>query len=832
MTTASGALNGFPLNGNFDASIVGIAAPLMHVTVSPPSGPPSMVIGLCMTAEIADDILGSEGLQATVGIIWEMPVAELGVFGLEADGTQVFVDAEHLEIKHAIDVAGIFQPVVGVGYIPQSLRTEVIPELPDISIGQEHTLPVILHGDVVAITPAWFIYAEGAIPQAIQIDISDPAFKLTVFVEIEIFETGQVAQVIQQDIINQDIQKVAQTIEQIVFDTVKPSVVLQQENIDHTLFIYGSGDNECWRVVVTLGGVDISANITGVVRVEAEESTARIADFQMKPTAGAIDVTSWVNELVTIDYALFDPVTDLVTTQIRVFNGTVDEPTYDPNTRLVDFKCSDNYQQELESMTRPQLDNITPGARWSPLIFHEESDNFVYVTDRQSTFPASLDKNIGGSYEFTPWAAKVTPDYTFLKANIIDVSLDVELSNRREIINRIDLTFGYGFDRLIERNRTLAWNFPGRFCDYLGNGILGRDVGPFTIPNRDMIGEAIDGSGWCAKSIAFGKLPRTQIVNCFQAGVSAWIISDERRDFLVPHFSAQIQRRFVRAIREDFKIIISNADSILLYGQNNAERESSVQSSYDTSEWENQDECNSQIDVTLFPSTDPLVPGCDSYKDTDTLAEDGTTRAEVNFAIETEIARSRTEMLENHRQNIVSFDTPLFPIATRAHTIEIDTDTVDARGKVQKFVHTMDLTSGQAMTAWELAVSQAGGTTAVDSPIVAPTPPDTITPMLPMCQEPTLALDTHYGGIDGNNGGLGDLTRKSEPEPEFDAPIEEQFTGYIGNQEPPHVGSVTYAVRMVVPTDEVAEEDREELVAEEETPYTVAIPDELLNLFA
>lgn len=830
MTTASGALNGFPLNGNFDAGIVGIAVPLSELVVEFQGV--SMSIGICLVADISPGTVLS-GLEATVGMTFQAQVGEGTVTGLDADGTTVEVCAEDLTPNNELDVF-MPPPVVGVSYTAVFRPfVELDPLLPNLSIGQEYTLPILFEGDVSALFGALFIYAEGTIGQTIQIDITEAFTRIVQFFEIEIFEDGQVTQVIQQDIINQDIQKVSQTFEQIVFETGQPSVTLQQEVIDHTLFQYSSGDNECWRAVVTIGGVDVSTDITGVIRIEAEENTARIADFQLKPAAGAIDVTTWINEPVTIDYALFDPVTDLITTQIRVFGGTIDEPTYDPNTRLVTFQCSDNFQQELESMTRAQIDIITPGARWTPLIFDEEADNYVYSQDRQTTFPAALDKNIGGSYDYTPWAAKVTPDYTFAIGNIVDASLEVTLTSRRDIVNRIELLFGYGYDRMIERNRSLKWTFPGSFCDFIGQGSGFVRAAPYTIPNREMIINAIDGSGWCAKSIAYEKLPRSRLVSCGAQGLHGWVINEGRRNELAFGFSALIQRRFVRAILDNYRVIITNADSILLYGQNNVEREVSVQSNFDTSEWENADECNTALGTTLIPSSDPLTPSCDSYVDTDSLDEEGATRADANFAIETEIARGRTEMLANHRQNIVTFDTPLFPVVERFHTIEIDTTTVDTRGKVSKFTHTMDLTSGQALTSWELAVSVAGGTTAMDSPIVAPSAPDSVTPMIGQCEEPILFLDTHYGNINAAEGGGGVLRLPSTPEPEPDAPIEEQRTGYIGNKTASLANlDITYSVRMVVPTDEIAEEDRDELVVEEETPYTVAIPDELLDLFA
>jgi hypothetical protein len=834
MTTASGALNGFPLNGNFDASIVGIAVPLMDLTVQ--SEGVSISVGVTLSTELSHTVVSA--IDATVGMTFQPLEAEEGVFGLEADGTTVKVDAEDLTPNSALDVFGIFQPTVGISY-EASFRpwVNLDPITPTLSIGQEYTFPVLLEESVSGIIPAWFIYAEGQISQTLQINVVDPTIQFTAFFEIEIFESGQVTQTIQQDIINQDIQVVSQTFEQVVFEDGQPSVTLQQEVIDHTLFVYGSGDNECWRAVVTIGGVDVSTDITGVIRVEAEESTARIADFQMKPSAGAIDTTVWINEQVTIDYALFDPVTDLITTQVRVFGGTVDEPIYDPNTRIVSFKCSDNLQQELESMTRAQIDNITPNTRWTPLVFDEEADNYQYAQDRQSTYPAALDKNIGGSYEFTAWAAKVTPDYTFTLSNIVDASLGVELTSRRNIVNRIDLTFGYGYDRLMQREAHVSWHFPGSFCEFLGNGEIGINVGPFTIPNRDMVESAIDSTGWCARDISYTKLPRSTTVFCPGAGLSFWVINQELRNYLIMGFNARIQKRFVKGVQEDFGIVITNADSILLYGQNNVERSASVNADYDTSDWNQDDFCNDPDNGGFMTIPVPQSPGsfdppCDSYQDTDTLAVDGTDRTSVDFAIETEIARSRVEMLDNHRGNLVSFQTPLFPIVERSHTIEIDTATVDARGKVLKFTHSMDLTSGQAVTDWELAISKAGGTTEVDSPIVAPTPPDTVTPMIGLCEKPRLGLPTQYGGIGEDAGGSGALSLKSVPEPDPDDEEAEQFTGYTGNKDPADPDTPTYAVRMSIPTEEIASGDQDELVAENETPYTVAIPDELLNLFA
>jgi hypothetical protein len=409
-----GPINHFPLNGLFDESVVGFVPPAFEVGVLTDLGH-TVAIGNChiVPAIEVDKGVAASALQATMGVQFSTGDTEVLIEGLIATDTFVEVNAEVVGPMN-VDTFGIFQPVVGVGY---TVGFRPFPDFqfatPSVEAGYAPAVDELGFVSISAILPAWWIFAEGTLSQTIQQDIVEATVVLRQSIEIEIFEIATPAQVIQIDIINQDIQTPAVVIEQVIFEDGQPSVTFQQENVDETIFKYVGGQNECWRAVVTLGGVDVSTDITGNIQIEAEENTARIATFDMRPPAGAINIASWVNQPVTIDYALFDPVTDLITTQVRVFGGTIDEPVYDPNLRIVSFTASDNLQQALEAMERATIDDLTPQARWSPLVFDEEVDNYEYAQDRLSTYPATLDKNIAGSFIYTPWAAKVTPDYTF-----------------------------------------------------------------------------------------------------------------------------------------------------------------------------------------------------------------------------------------------------------------------------------------------------------------------------------------------------------------------------------------------------------------------------------
>lgn len=822
-----GPINSFPVNGQFDESFVGF--PILTGDIVAEMGPHTVQIGVSLeSVPILDGAL--EAPQPfQVGVQYNPIQMAAGVEGPQPTA-DIKVDAQVSDVMEA-GLEGPQPASVGVAYTPPQANAAVEFFAPDIQAGFEPTVDV--QADVGLDTPfpaGWIISAEGQIGVDIEQQITGLSSVISLNIEQEMFDDGQITQVIEQIIVDPAIQVISLIIEQQMFDDGLVSQIIQQEIVDHTAFIFAGGECERWRAVVTLGGVDISADVTGVIRIEAEETTARVAEFQFRPPAGVIDLTTWINQPVTIDYATLDSAGAIVQ-QIRLYSGTVDEPFWEPNTGLVKFECTDNFQIELEAMDRATIDALLPGTRWSPIVFDEEVDNYSYALDRLSTLPNALDKGISGSYSFTPWAAKVTPDYTFTDANIVDESVDVEFTSRRDVSNCIKLEFTYRYDRLIEQTKTVKWDFPGPLCSLIQGDTTIDPNGSFTLPNRDMIDQALTSGGWCVDELAITKLPRSSLVSCSR-GLIPFIIGDFLRNYLAFGFSAIIKKRYGKGILEKFVIPIISNDSITLYGKNEVERTANVAADYDASEWERDAICETQIGTVLLPESDPLFPSCAAFSDTPTLVEDGlTSRVEVDLAIECEIARGRTDILDNHRLNSVSFQTPLFPLARRDHTLEIDTAHVDARGKVRKFTHTLDLTRGQALTVWELAVSQVGSATDVDTPIVAPTPPDSITPMTDFCTETFTPLPTRYGGIQNQNQG-NPLLRRSVPDPGPDAPIEDQFTGYIGNKDPAETGSITYDVRLVVPTDEIDETQREELEVENNTPYTVAVPDELLTLTA
>jgi len=672
----------------------------------------------------------------------------------------------------------------------------------------------------------WFVIAFGQVTMDIEQEIAGITGRVTIYIEQALSAIDTVSLDIEQIIIDADLGQVSVQIEQIIHSPPElVSVDIQQSIWDDASFIpSGAGETKLWTPVVLLGGVDVSARLTGAIRVEAEEGTARIAEFSTRPFSGIINLLDWVGQTVTIDYATTDS-DGVILVQVRLFTGKVDVPNYDPNTRITRFECTDDLQNEIEGLTRTEIDDLTPGTLWHEALFEEDTDNFSYLQDRLSTIDRFVDKNANGLFNYTEWAAAVTPDFSFDVSNIVDQSLAIELASAGDVTNDICIEFSYRFERLRERLVYFKWDFPGAFCEFLGQDTI--LTGSYTIPRRDMVIAAAESGNWCLESVTFKRLPQSQLVSC-SVGLVIWVIGSELRDSLILGASGSIKKRFAQSIKENWNIRLQSPQSQAVYGQQKLDKSSQLTSVYDTSEWE-LNACETEIDTTFFSGT-----VSEAFHDTDIDSEDKTARVDADEVIDIEIAVARTEILAAHRENIASFDLCLFPVLERFHTLEIDTETMDCRGKVSHFTHVMDLTRGSAITSVQLALSRSNDDACVESETL--NQPDTISAAEAAAEERILIqLPTEYGGIispltTGNRA----IHKRSIPDPADDPNTldEDQFTGYVGNKSPKDIGSNIYNERFVIRTTEIDELDREEQEFSADSPVVICVPNDFLELAA
>ncbi|MCU0936800.1 MAG: hypothetical protein MUF66_12245 [Gammaproteobacteria bacterium] len=570
-----------------------------------------------------------------------------------------------------------------------------------------------------------------------------------------------------------------------------------------------------WTVAVTLGGTDVSARLTGALSITAEEGAARIAEFRLSPASGAIDPTAWVGAAVTIDYALTDGAGAALFTARR-FTGRVDVPEYNPIDRTVLFRCTDGLQALLEAADRPTIDALTPGALWTADLFAADADGYQYATDRASTAPCALDLDTAGTWRWTAWAAKGTPDFELGEGDILDQSLAVSLASARDIVNRVELSIGYRWERLYHRELKVGWFCSEDLCDYLDRS--------FELPTRDMAIRACDGTGWLLSSISFTPLPPSDTYTC---GGTDRILINNFYPELIWGFDAKAVRRWTQTITETYALTLYAAGSEARHGTIGAEAEESYQTDYDSESWEGLGADNTTAARLATPSVSSYPDGSTvgnaglypppagaTELDNGDYAVDQAERSRANALIETALAVQRARILAAHRKNYVEASVALTPCIDRHHTVRIATTYLTATGKVHTVEDRLDLDKGEATTTVRLAVSR-GGAGHGDAALTAPSPPSAPAPAAPTGGGGfNTDGDTYLGGIVGA--------------PAYD----EDWAGFTGNYAIPEPGAELYPRRLTIDFPEVDTTLRDEHQGSVSADYSIAIPDDELTLSA
>ncbi len=817
-------IDGAPINGALFGAAGVVVGEVMEISLTPLE-PVTVSVGVVVSV-VEPLVMTFETFAPTVGVEYRPETIEMLL-------TPLPVTAE-IHVEPTVPLTQIelefLQHTWGTGaFVDVTMAVRLTMFDPTAAVGV-NLAPAIAPMDLQFLNfvpGGWIVIAFGQATMSLEQIITPETGRVTLFLQQVIVETGAASMAIEQIITDADVGQVSVQIEQIITTpAAQVSVPIQQNIWDDASFIpSGPGETKLWRPIVLLGGVDVSARLTGSVRVEAEEGTARIAEFSTRPFSGVIDLLDWVGQSVLIDYATTD-IDGNILIQVRLFTGKVDIPNYDPNTRITRFECTDDLQNEIEGLSRTEIDTLTPGSKWHEALFEEDTDNYSYLQDRLSTIDRFVDKEANGMLNYTPYAAKVTPDFLFDITNIVDESLSVELASARDVTNDICIEFNYGFQRLRERRVYFKWVFPGAFCEFLGEDTV--LTGSYSIPRRDMVIAAAEGGNWCLENVAFTKLPTSQLVSC-SVGLVIWVIGQELRDQLILGASGTIRKRFAQSVNEKWNIRLQSPQSQVVYGQQKLDKSSNLTADYDTSEWELND-CETDLDTTTIGGSTIS----EYFRDTDIDSEPGTARADADEVIDIEVDIATVEILQAHRGNIASFDLCLFPPVERFHTIECDTATMDARGKVGHFVHVMDLTRGSAITTVRLALSRSNVDACTPSETL--NQPDTISAAAAAAENKILlSLPTQYGGIIAPIAGGGRaIHARSIPDPSDDPNVlpEDEFTGYTGNKNPRDIGSIIYNERFSIRTTEIDETDRDPVEAEAESPVVVCVPHDFLELAA
>lgn len=432
-----------------------------------------------------------------------------------------------------------------------------------------------------------------------------------------------------------------------------------------------------WDLVVIVGGTDVSDDLVnvGAIVVEIERSAARTAEFTLL-LQGTVNLLAWTGKTVTIDY--------VSGSNTRLFNGVIVEPTLNIQDMTLHCRCSDDLQRVADATLDADLLTLT-GGRWSKYVFDTASHGWDRLQDILTTVSKSVWLNNAGALQCASLQVDAVSDYTFTANEILDDSLSVQLVQRGNLINRVDIAFSGRFERLYHREEELIWTWPKTFCE--------------TYPyqpkamTKAIAQAALAATGWQLLAENYTAYWSTGNYSCPSEGFPTILFSNSAPDALINGFALTAAFRWQQSITDEFAISVTAPASITAYGELKQSLEANADFVASVADWTDQ-----ETDYSVVPSGFAYETGGNQFRD----EINGTALAN---ALDTIIAVAVERINASHRSNTVTFDLAMFPALGLQHTVSINDGNVQAKGIVNRIIHTLDIGSARAVTQVELLLS-------------------------------------------------------------------------------------------------------------------------------
>jgi hypothetical protein len=462
-------------------------------------------------------------------------------------------------------------------------------------------------------------------------------------------------------------------------------------SIPTSLAVIAAGDATLWTARCLIDGVDVSSSMEGQASVTAEEGAARIASVVINPPSGTVAPLDYVGKSITLDYM---PVIGGTSIPLRLFTGVIDTPNYDPDTRLLRLECVDDLQNRVAVLDRAVIDLLI-GGRYTEAVQGVLADNWDYAKALLSTVAASLDAGPSSGMRLTPWQI-ATSWVTYDETALLYQSSAVTYPQRSTLVNSVAVEFDYRYPRLRQRYISLGWS--GTHIDMAPCG--------WQYPTQQDIEGAANGSGWTVTLGVYYPAPAA--------------IPHSSGGFIHPAAGSidmaiiYLTQRHSQTVTEMYTLTVAAPESVTANGTLPGSVRGALASAFDGLAWE------SALDVA------PLMPtgGEQDY------APDAT-RTDAEYALQTLLDQANVKILGSHRGARVTNAVLCNPELDLDKRVTISTADMSASGKVAAVTHTLDFSSGSAITEFSIACFGAGGAGIIT--------PDTLEPP----DAPAAAAATH-----------------------------------------------------------------------------------------
>lgn len=533
-----------------------------------------------------------------------------------------------------------------------------------------------------------------------------------------------------------------------------------------------------WRLRVLVGGVDMSARLTGSVSIDRERGAAGVASFVLQLAAGPVLPLEWIGRPVQVFYL---STAQGVTTEALRYTGRIVKPEWASGLRQLACQCADQLQQRVEALEVAQIDALTPGAFWSADVFEAVAgrSRWDYAQERLSTIAASLDSATDGTLRVSPWYAGA-PDFEFGPNTTIYDSMSVSYADLTSLTNTVEVEADYRFSRLWQQTISYRWRHPetggneggAAFCQW-------RNVSTET-PDVDMLVSAAESAGLTVLDGAqYNRLPPSGVYCDPPVG---WV--NAYPDLLIgADFVGG--RRWAQPVTEQYRLTVTAPASVAAAGPVIARERLAFEVENERAEqW----------------GSDPFTAATTGLED----LRDDSRRATALLCV---LNQAATTIIAAHTATTISWDAPTSMVmdVDLPHTLTLDDQGVKALGRCSRVVDTFDLLAGSAISTLSISVMRGGGD--VTDPLTVPAG----SVRLPLAAS-AVELPSQMGRA-------------------VDSPIyNEEIDGFAGNYVPGYLDRPDFPRRFSVTAPELAADLRDDYPVPIAVTYRVAIPNDLLEL--
>lgn len=477
-----------------------------------------------------------------------------------------------------------------------------------------------------------------------------------------------------------------------------------------------------WSAKVIIGGVDVSGQLSGLLRIEAEEDAARIATFDLLP-APAAQLAALEGASVSIDITVSG---GGYSATRRRFTGVVESKTFASASRIASLVCRDGYQDRIraagsESAVRTLLGGM---ATVSPKIVawnDAEPDPAGYFSAARDTVPGATFIDGAGSWRVAPWHIG-TPARTYTSSDMFDPGPVFETTAREGLPRAVVATLTHRFPRLHNVELGLNWQEPDR-VNYVTRGI--------PAPMKSMVAQALENLGaWTVRGnpVLESPAPGSYPVASGVAGATFYIVTHEAAPLMIRSLSAVVYRRWYQEVERRYQVTVD------LDGLGVAESVSrAIRSEFDASGWE--DGRRSEPVLGIYSANppsgaedEPELTGYEALQAPwppfngalDHFAD--LTASDVQLACRHVVAEATRRAAQWRRRQRVSFDRPA---DLRVEVGEVNAFAaygVVGKGQVSAWSETYDHDTGVCVGKYTLAAPKGSGDSTGFSATVSITP--------------------------------------------------------------------------------------------------------------